>query len=119
MFFTLFLLFARFLPMIAISEVKGVRRIENGTPLRRDRPLRRSTKCPAQIDIEQIKDKLGIGEDKVYAVMGDFDDARGTGHGRAQDSRDGLYQAGRHDAVSGAWHRRRPRAFRIRSWAGS
>ena len=25
-----------------------------------------------QIDIEQIKDKLGIGEDKVYAVMGEF-----------------------------------------------
>jgi molybdopterin-containing oxidoreductase family membrane subunit len=28
LFFTLFLLFARFLPMIAISEVKGVRAYE-------------------------------------------------------------------------------------------
>ena len=25
-----------------------------------------------QFDIEQIKDKLGIGEDKVYAAMGSF-----------------------------------------------
>ena len=25
-------------------------------------------------DIEQIKDKLGLGEDKVYAVMGEFSD---------------------------------------------
>lgn len=27
---------------------------------------------PAQFDIEQFKDKLGIGEDKVYAAMGQF-----------------------------------------------
>jgi hypothetical protein len=26
------------------------------------------------VDLDQIKDKLGIGEDKVYAVMGEFDD---------------------------------------------
>jgi molybdopterin-containing oxidoreductase family membrane subunit len=31
LFFTLFLLFARFLPMIAISEVKGVAAIEKHT----------------------------------------------------------------------------------------
>jgi hypothetical protein len=28
---------------------------------------------PRQIDIEQIKDKLGIGEDKIYAAMGSFE----------------------------------------------
>jgi hypothetical protein len=28
---------------------------------------------PRKLDIEQIKDKLGIGEDKVYAVMGAFE----------------------------------------------
>ncbi|HEY4363943.1 MAG TPA: DUF3341 domain-containing protein [Bryobacteraceae bacterium] len=27
---------------------------------------------PAPLDLEQIKDKLGIGADKVYAVMGEF-----------------------------------------------
>src|ERR1700685_2467189 len=27
-----------------------------------------------QVDIEQIKDKLGFGADKVYAVMGEFSD---------------------------------------------
>src|SRR5579871_2153263 len=26
-----------------------------------------------QLDIDQIKDKLGIGDDKVYAVMGEFE----------------------------------------------
>lgn len=29
----------------------------------------------SQLDLEQIKDKLGIGADKVYAVMGDFREA--------------------------------------------
>jgi hypothetical protein len=29
---------------------------------------------PKQIDLEQIKDKLGIGADKVYGVMGAFED---------------------------------------------
>ncbi len=28
---------------------------------------------PPQLDIDQIKDKLGIGDDKVYAVMGEFE----------------------------------------------
>ena len=28
----------------------------------------------AQFDLEQIKDKLGIGEDKVYGVIGEFDE---------------------------------------------
>lgn len=28
---------------------------------------------PRQIDLEQIKDKLGIGPDKVYAAMGSFE----------------------------------------------
>ncbi len=27
---------------------------------------------PPQLDLNQIKDKLGIGDDKVYAVMGEF-----------------------------------------------
>jgi len=30
---------------------------------------------PAPMDLEQIKDKLGIGADKVYAVMGEFTEA--------------------------------------------
>jgi hypothetical protein len=29
---------------------------------------------PMQLDLEQIKDKLGIGPDKVYGVMGAFED---------------------------------------------
>src|SRR5271156_711421 len=33
-----------------------------------------------QIDIEQIKDKLGLGEDKVYAVMGEFSDPHDLVH---------------------------------------
>ncbi len=71
LFFTLFLLFARFLPMIAISEVKGVAAVERHSfaPVRK----RRSTSMARQLDIDQIKDKLGIGEDKVYAAMGAFE----------------------------------------------
>jgi hypothetical protein len=33
-----------------------------------------------QLDIEQIKDKLGLGEDKVYAVMGEFSDPHDLVH---------------------------------------
>ncbi|HVO96691.1 MAG TPA: DUF3341 domain-containing protein [Bryobacteraceae bacterium] len=33
-----------------------------------------------QVDIEQIKDKLGLGEDKVYAVMGEFSDPHDLVH---------------------------------------
>ena len=29
---------------------------------------------PAQLDLEQIKEKLGIGADKVYGAIGEFDD---------------------------------------------
>src|SRR5215831_10317597 len=29
---------------------------------------------PAQLDFEQIKEKLGIGADKVYGAIGEFDD---------------------------------------------
>jgi hypothetical protein len=32
------------------------------------------------VDIEQIKDKLGIGDDKVYAVMGEFSDPHDLVH---------------------------------------
>ena len=32
------------------------------------------------IDIEQIKDKLGLGEDKIYAVMGEFSDPHDLVH---------------------------------------
>src|SRR5580658_1823241 len=39
------------------------------TPLRQSR--RRFTSMP-KLDLDQIKDKLGIGDDKVYAVMGEF-----------------------------------------------
>ena len=30
---------------------------------------------PPPMDLEQIKDKLGIGADRVYAVMGEFSEA--------------------------------------------
>jgi hypothetical protein len=33
-----------------------------------------------QVDIEQIKDKLGFGADKVYAVMGEFSDPHDLVH---------------------------------------
>jgi hypothetical protein len=33
-----------------------------------------------EVDIEQIKDKLGIGDDKVYAVMGEFSDPHDLVH---------------------------------------
>ena len=33
-----------------------------------------------QIDIEQIKDKLGLGDDKIYAVMGEFSDPHDLVH---------------------------------------
>jgi hypothetical protein len=34
----------------------------------------------AQFDIEQIKDKLGLGDDKIYAVMGEFSDPHDLVH---------------------------------------
>ena len=33
-----------------------------------------------RMDLEQIKDKLGIGEDKIYAVMGEFSDPHDLVH---------------------------------------
>src|ERR1700751_5603717 len=38
------------------------------------RERRRFTDMPMQFDLDKVKDKLGIGADKVYAVMGEFDD---------------------------------------------
>src|SRR6516165_10829602 len=38
----------------------------------RQRRGRGCTSMPAQIDIEAIKDKLGIGSDKVYGAIGEF-----------------------------------------------
>ena len=32
------------------------------------------------VDIEMVKDKLGIGDDKVYAVMGEFSDPHALVH---------------------------------------
>lgn len=32
------------------------------------------------VDLEQVKDKLGIGEDKIYAVMGEFADPHDLVH---------------------------------------
>jgi Protein of unknown function (DUF3341) len=34
----------------------------------------RFTDMPMQFDLDKVKDKLGIGADKVYGVMGEFDD---------------------------------------------
>ena len=61
------------------------------------------------LDPNLISDKLGIGDDKVYGVIGEFADPHELVARRTQDSRDGLYQARRDVAVSGARHRRRHR----------
>jgi Protein of unknown function (DUF3341) len=38
------------------------------------RARRRFTDMAMEFDLEKVKDKLGIGADKVYAVMGEFED---------------------------------------------
>ena len=55
------------------------------------------------IDPSAIRDKLGIGDDKVYGVMGEFADPHELVRRGPQDSRDGLYEAGRDVAISGTW----------------
>ena len=121
LFLTLFLLFARFLPMIAISEVKGVaspgetsfagQEAEGNAPMNR---------CPDPADlIAQMKDKLGIGADKVYAVMGEFSEPDDLVEAGRKIREHGLYQDRRHDAVSRCTASTRPSAFRIPRSAGS
>ena len=55
--------------------------------------------------IAQIKDKLGIGDDKVYAVMGEFSEPEDLVEAGTPDSRYGLYQDRRDDAFPGPRHR--------------
>ena len=76
------------------------------------------TSDPAVL-IAQIKDKLGIGDDKVYAVMGEFAEPEDLVEAGRTHSRHGLHQDRRHDALSRSTASMRPSAFRIRKSAGS
>ena len=73
-----------------------------------------------QLDLESDSETSSASATtKSTRVMGEFADPARSGRRRPQDPRDGLHQARRHVAVSGARHRRRASAFRIRSSAGS
>jgi len=52
-----------------------------------------------------IREKLGIGDDKVYGVIGEFEDPHDLVHAGRKIREMGYTQARRHDAVSGPRHR--------------